>query len=217
VVERYGTDPSTYLENSEAAFKVMDTLITKGVIDNQGQLIQKVEDVTPASEKKVDFRSDIDKTSESKILAVVQKALDPTFTKLTERLDEIDSGLSSVYRKDLSKEVMEKHPELNKEDVSRLFGMSSSDQSKSLWEHAEVVVGIKREIKAEHEAEFAKAHGIDLEAYKNKLNEQTAEGGGATGVFPGKKFQFLRGRKGMRDKEAVSPMDAMVAHDKAQR
>lgn len=215
VVERYGTDPSTYLENSEAAFKVMDTLISKGVIDNQGQVIEKVVDVKPVEEK-VDFRSRTDKVSEDKITQVVMKALAPTIEKLTGRLDELDTGVGSIYRKDLSREVKAKHPELNDEDVSRLFGMASADTSKDLWAHADVIVGIKTELKAEHEAEFAKTHGIDLEEYRNKLKEQSAEGG-ASSMFSGKKMQFERGRKGLRDKDAVSPMQAMIEHGKAQR
>lgn len=215
VVDRYGTDPSTYLENSEAAFRVMDTLINKGVIDNQGQLIQKVVDVKD-KEDKVDLRPDADKLSEERLVGIVMKALKPKFEEFGTRLSEVDQGLSSVYRKDLQKEVITKHPELNEEDVSRLFGMATADKSKDLWGHAEVLVGIKREIKAEHEADFAKTHGIDLEAYRNKLKEQGADGGGAS-QFAGKRFQFDRGRKGLRDKDAVSPMQAMIEHGKATR
>lgn len=195
--EKFGMTPEEYVEQAEGAFGVMGNLISDGVIDNTGNLVKKTApDVKPP---------------------VIPPAQAPT--GLEQRLDKLEKVLASIpgefeslkqdqtymIRTDLQRQIQGKHPELNEDDVSRVFGIAMNDPKKgSVWQHAEAFVNQKTAMKADDRKKFAEEFGINLEQHdENKLRQASPEGAAAA-IIKGKKIKF-RPNKG---EDAVSPMQA---------
>lgn len=214
-VERYETDPDTYLQNAESAFAVMNLLMDKGIIDNKGELITKVETSTEDDDKKKLQIPGAEGTSE-KTADIVMKALAPNLEKLGERLDGLERGQSGLLRRGMKQDVQAKYPNFGDEDVARLMRIAQEDRRKGLWEHAEELDKGMQTGQAETRKKYAKEFDVDLEQFDaNKLKEQDAEGGGASIIAKGKKF-MLPGRqrrmKKVGDESVVDPAEATKEH-----
>jgi len=208
-VERYQTDPDTYLENAEAAFGVVNTLIEQGIVDDKGNLVEKkVPEVKPRG-----FAPPAGEPSGTpdKTLQIVMKALTPELEKFGKRLDGLEDGQAGLYRERLTKDVKAKYSDFDDEDISKLFGKASVGRD-SLWDIAEVMAGEKKIKQGQLREAHAKEFGINLEEHdRNKLQEQDADGG-VSAAFKGKKFMFRSRAKRTKDKDAVSPKEAMLEH-----
>ena len=214
-VERYETDPDTYLSNAENAFGVMNLLIEKGIIDDKGEPIEKKETPPSDDDKGRIFGTPDDKGTADKTAQIVMKALGPDLEKLGERMDGLEQGQSGLMRRSLKLDVQAKYPDFGDEDIARLVRISQEDQRKGLWEHAEDLDKGKKAGQAETRKGYAKEFGVNLDEFDaNKLTEQGAEGGGA-GLIEGKKVMFASRAKKLGIKDSVTPGEVTVSHFKA--
>lgn len=197
--EKYGLSPEEYVDRSEGAFATVVDLMQEGVLDNEGRRVEK----EPKDDKpKVDPLKTVGPKVDSKELDVVTKALD----QIEKRTRAVEEDNMNLMRKNLSIELQGKHPELNDDDVSRLFGIAMSDQKKNVWQHAEEFVGKKKEVGTKQEEAFAEKYGINLKEWnENKIKEQDAKGGGAAAILGKRKLSF---RAKSDDPDAVSPRRA---------
>lgn len=147
---RYGIDTEEYLRNSEASFVVMNQLIEKGVIDEQGNLVEKKGAEKAASALQV---SNVKTSGElPREIQVVLSA----FGKITERLDSLEESQSVIYRRNLEADVQSKFSNLESEDVTKLLAKAKADRGKSLWDHAKVMSEEKATRKTQEKTTLAK-------------------------------------------------------------
>lgn len=205
--EKYGLDPEEYVERAEGAFGTVVGLIDKEVLDEHGKLIEKKASGDDEPKKiAVDPAKATDTTpADSKELTLISETLE----KIEKRTERLESGQLNLMKKNLSSEILEKHPELNNEDVSRLFSIAMADQKKDVWQHAKELVGKKAEGDVVLREKFAKEFKIDLKEWdENKIREQDAEGGGGAAAVLGKKKLSFKAKPG--DPNATTPKDAMI-------
>jgi len=149
--------------------------------------------------------------SSDKAIASALESIGTNFSKFEKRLQKTEQMQHDFLRLNLQEKVLEKFPNLDEDDVSRVFGIAANDPlKKGLFEHAKAFEERKVLRNKELEKELAKKWGVNLEAFdENKLKEQGSEGGAAT-FFKGKKFSFKKGEN------AISPKKAMVEFFKKQ-
>ena len=123
--------PDDYLRNSEAAFAVMNTLIEKGVIDEEGNIIEKKASSGDGEAKKT-FLQNSGVTEVDKKLGTVLKAIQG----ITDEVNRLKEGQTNIYRRNISADVKRIHPNLNDNDISELLAISQADKSKSFFDHA---------------------------------------------------------------------------------
>jgi len=222
-IERYGTDPDTYLSNAEAAFGVMTELIGKGVIDDKGNVIKGKTagdgsgsgdnsggDFSQGSNQDDIFKGD-------KVSKIVAKVVETKLGGLVKQVEELTSGQAGLFRTQLKTTIQGKFPSFSNEDVSRLFGIASANPGKDLWTHAEEMAEKKKTGEQSSREKYAKEFGVNLESFdENQLREQNADGG-SVALFPGKDFKFSKRARRLGAKDSVSPKEAMIAHMKAQK
>jgi len=198
--EKYGLEPEDYVGRSEGAFATIVDLMEEGVLDEEGKRILKKEESDDSEKGKAKLLEKQKGKVESKGLDMVTEALDK-IEKRTQRLEE--DGLNFM-KKDLSREIRKKHPELGKDDVSKLFAVAMANPRKDVWQHAEEFAGKKKEGKVTTRAEYAKEFGIDLKEWdENKVNEQDANGGGAASILGERKVSFKKGKGSISPREAT--------------
>jgi len=212
--EKYKISPAEYLSQSEGAFAVISQLIDEGVIDQQGNIVKKAESGGEQKGKSVEEliaslqggktqEGQSEFTSEDKMLGVVNKALKSFEDGISKRLEGIENTQSDQIRLNVQDRLKLKHKDLTDEDVSKVFGLAMNDRKKSVWQHAEDIAKEREGRKADLRKGFAEEFGVNLEEFdRNKLKEQDAKGG-ASAVFPGKKFSFRQKGEGF-----VSPSEA---------
>ena len=143
---KYGVTDKEYLANAEASFALANALIEKGIIDQQGNIIEKT--TAPS----VTLMQKTTEPGVGKANEVVLAALN----KLTERLETLESGQSSMWKRTLEQDVKAQYPNLDPEDVPGILAKSKSDKSKSFWDHAQVVSKEKETRRKESETSAAK-------------------------------------------------------------
>jgi hypothetical protein len=217
---RYGIDTEEYLRNSEASFVVMNQLIEKGVIDEQGNLVEKKGGQQAAPVPQV---PNVDGSGKlPREMQVVLNALG----KVTERLDTLEESQSVIYRRNLEADVQSKFSNLESEDVTKLLAKAKADRGKSLWEHAKVMSEEKEGRKAQEKTTLAKEvlgvlikagivpegkldlEKLDLSALAKKDSKNDPPS------YEGKKFLFSNRKKVLKDRgvdvsKFSNPADAM--------
>lgn len=197
VLTQYGVNSDEYLRNSEAAFALANSLIQKGVIDEQGNIIEKKGGGGGEEEKKKFFAAGGD-TGTSKQLEVIAKALQT----LGSKVEQIEEGQSNLFRRNISRDVKALHPNLNDDDVSKLLAKAQADKTKGFWDHTQVFaqektagekaqkqVVVKEVVEILTKAGIIPEGKVDLAKLDlNALKEQSPEG--APPVYEGKKFMF---------------------------
>jgi len=223
---RYEMEPEEFLQQAVGGFTVINDLIEKKVIDAQGNLVDK----KVVNSKKSDLNSlfNLDDTGkdkipagDEKIAALVAKALEPFATEIKKSVGDVKNIQTSMIRDSYEKDILSKHPNLDHEDVSKVFGLAMQDRSKDIWTIAEAASKVKVEKSVDVEKAFAKAHGLNYdELVKNKaaeqdennLNEQDSKGGAAA-LVKGKQITFRT--RGIKDKEnVISPLEATQNYSK---
>lgn len=204
---KYGVDPDEYVARAEGAFATVVELIGDGVLDEEGKQVKKeVEDVDSDKDKKKVVTTKVDPTKDaaSKELEIVNKALGDA----NKRLGKLEEDNLSLMRKNLTGDLQKEHPELTKDDVSRIFGIAMNDQRKDVWQHAKDFVVLKKEGDAKTREAYAKEFNIDLKEFdENKVKEQDAKGGAAAVVLGKRKLSFKKGKK-----DAVTPREATLEY-----
>jgi len=210
--QKYGLDPEDYVGHAEGAFAAMSKLMEEGIIDKDGNIVQKKsENVNDPDGKKdpTGLASPANLTevqAQLKELSVMKKALDD----IHQKIGSLEEDQTRILRMNLHKEIQSKHSNLSDEDVSKLFTIAMHDPKKSIWQHAEEMEKGKKETEAQIRAKYAKEFGISLEEFDaNKVLEQDAKGGGAAAILGGKKLSFNAKEN---DPKAVTPRKAMLEY-----
>lgn len=198
--EKFGMTPEEYVAQAEGAFGVMGNLIDDGTIDNTGAKIVKTAPIVPADDKSFNLQP-----APSKVEERVEK-LEKLLSSIPGEFESLRQDQTHILRSDLQRQVQSKHPELNDDDVSRIFATAMNDPKKeNVWQHAEKFVVKKTALRADDREKFATEFGIDLKQHdENKLRQASPEGAAAH-IVKGKKLSFKRDSK---DADSVSPMQA---------
>lgn len=220
ILTQYGVSAEDYLKNSEASFALANSLISKGVIDDQGNLIEPEEGVKPGDKTIIPVVPVVPAdTVVTKQLATIEKAI----IKLGGKIETVEDGQSSLYRRNVNKDVKDAHPGLNDDDVSKLLGIAQADKSKGFWDHAETMAKekstneevqvntiAKTVVETLVKAKIIPEGKVDLESFNlNKLKEQDPAAAGP--VYEGKKFMFSSRKRKLGDsaKDFVAPSEGM--------
>lgn len=223
ILTQYGFDPSRegaeeYLRNSEAGLALANQLIEKGIIDNEGTVIEK----KPSDEKPVAdparFQMPVE-LGASKQFETIAKALE----KVAGRMDTLEEGQSNIYRRNIERDVKTDYPNLSDEDISRTLALAQADRSKGFWDHIKQVsegksakeaevkgATVKETVEVLMKAGVIPEGRIDLDKLDLSALE-TQEPGGLAPNFEGAKFMFKsrQRRLGKGAEGTVNPSSAM--------
>lgn len=205
--------------NVDGAYTVLNNLLEAGVINENGELVESSSskgDKLKGKEGERDLDDVLNaqnfakQKGSQKMNDLVQEALQGALEPLQKKLSEISDVQTSMLRKDVAREIQAKHPELDNEDVERVFGTAMHDKSKSIWQIAEARAESKKAKLGSFEEEFAKKYGLDLEELRKKQAEendpnkvkQGGKEGGSSVLSEGKKITLRRGVK-----DGVHPKD----------
>lgn len=203
--DRYGVDADTFADKSEAALDVLGGLIEQGYLDAQGNVVSKSAD-PPTDPPKDSPLPPGNAGAPSEDL----KALQAQYAGLQGTMEELKKDTASIIRKSIGESIKSKFPDLDDDDVVKTLNVAFQDRSKNPFEHAQDISKKKIQLREEQRKEFAKEHGIDLDAY-NKRKSQDPDGGiGA--VIKGKKIVF--NPKGPNE---ISPADAEAEWQEMQK
>jgi len=210
----YGLSPEDFAQQAIAGLTVVSSLIDKGVINNQGELVAPPK--TKSKEDEGDELEDIfnlkpakKKTGDDALQTAVAKALEGInsrlndFGKQIQGVSELQTGLiHSTYEK----EIIAKFPTLDKEDVNKVFALAKGDRTKTVWDHAKAVAEAKGQTISSIQRAFAEKHGLNYEdlVKAKELNEQGAKGGFHPLIAEGKKISFKPG------KDNIAPVDLAI-------
>lgn len=134
VLLQYGVDVNDYLRNSEASFAVVNQLIEKGIIDDQGNVLEKKaeEDNKGNIIKQDDSQRN---TSGGKATKTILDAL----TKIAGRIESLEEGQSGIYRRNIEADVKSKYPDLESGDITQILARAKADRGRDFWDHAKTV------------------------------------------------------------------------------
>jgi len=213
VLTQYGVGADEYVRNSEAAFAIANSLIEQGIIDEQGNVVQKKTEPAPRpSEGNLGFKFLQGDTKPSKELEVIAAAL----KTIGARVEKLDEGQANIYRRNIKRDVQAIHPDLDDSDISKLLATAQHDKSKNFWDHAEALAGVKSANIKQTEKSYVKSTietlikigaikegTIDLEKLDsldlNSLKESDPSGGAP--IYEGKKFMFQSRRRRLGKKQ----------------
>jgi len=209
VTSRYNVDADTYLHNAEASLAVVSELISKGIIDETGKLVdRKVE--TPAAPI-VPTTPIVPGASRAD--ATAMKALEDfhsKFSKMEQDLNQLREDNVGLMRLRISDQLAQKFPELDEQDISRVIATAySSGSKKPVMEVAQEMVASKKGWLESQEKAWAERYGLNYEDLQKRKQfiEQGPEGG-IGGLVAGKKISFSKDKK---DPNAVTPREATKA------
>jgi len=196
MAEKYGIDPKDLMEQADGAFSRIHELVEMGVLDKEGNVLVgekggKAKTETPLYTESPQGFTGGKEISEDRFLGIVEKALNP----MAERLRLLEEDNARLVRMKVEGDLMSKHPELDAEDVARLFARTRMDRSKNIWDHAKEMAEGKKSSKQKMKEELAKELGVDLKQWneRNALKEQDAKAISA-GVLGGKRVSFKKGK-----------------------
>jgi hypothetical protein len=209
----YDLSPEEFVEQSTGAFSVISSLIEAKVIDSNGRLLPKQ---TQEPEQKSDLSKVINKDkgldlkgTDPKILEVIQ-ALSTQVKGLSEKLESTEATQTSLIRQKFSGEIKASYPNLDDDDISRVFAnaMQLKNQGKKveLLGVAKLTSDAKQLKQVQLEKDFALRHGLNYDELvkqknENLLNEKSNEPASAV-ILKGRKISFNPG------KDTVSPKAA---------
>ena len=186
--EKLGLEPDELLSQAMGSFSVVNDLMKAGIIDEEGNVVQqKQKDV---KDDKLDLEklrasqpkggSNVDEIV-TKALGSIKEEMKPLLAGL-EELRHVQSGM---IREKLEEKLVAKHPELNEDDVAKVFRIALSDKTKDLWTVAKGVAEERGERDKKVLKAYAEKHGLDFEkleaerAEALRLKEKGPEGGAA--------------------------------------
>lgn len=205
ILEKHNLSAEDYLQQTEGAFRVLNQLVDKGLIDEEGNILDK----TPVKDKDKDLDLNLNMNQNNQVPEVVNKrfeAIEKAIKGLPEGMSNLQGEMAKTQRLIIADKVQAEYPDLSVNDVTRLFALAKSDPTKSLKQHAEAMVETKKATKAAEREEYAKEFGVNLKEFDaNRLNEQDGSGG-AGAMIVGKKLKL---RKSKTDGDDVmTPLEA---------
>ena len=215
IASKYGVDPEVYLGQAEGALSVIGQLIEEKIIDNEGNVIKKREKDAPKPPAGGDdpleriLRGQGDGGQEPPkgpdVEKLVLQAVQPLMKQIEDKVSELSGIQAGMLREEYTRRIKEKHPELEGDDISRIFGALQAGKVNDVWEAAKVVAEQKKERMAALRKKFADEWGVDLKKLEDENKLKEADGKGAAGVIgEGKKITFNpSGDDGVTPKEAA--------------
>lgn len=220
VLTQYGIKPEEYLQNSEASFALMNQLISEGVIDEQGNIVEKGKGGDKAPVVPPKTPADGGGSGGDKASQVVLDAL----TKIGERIDKLEDSQTNIYRRNINRDVKAVHSNLSDDDISKVLAVAQADRSQSFWDHAKAASETKATKEHQERLDHAKStiklltkvgvleegkvdlEKLDLAALENFKPEDVPP------VHEGKKFMFgsrMRKLGKTKDSDFTQPGDGM--------
>lgn len=204
---KYSIEPEQYVQHAEGAIATMSNLIDAGVIDQQGNVIDKK--VVVDSSKNVSLTKEENNPAQEALTKI-----QATLGGIIKRIEQVEEDTNQTTQIELERTVQGKYPDLDKGDVSRLLGIAMKAPEKGLWQHAEEMSERKKDWKVGLRKSYAKEFDVNLDEFDaNKLKEQDSEGG-ATVVLGGRKLSFNAKKS---DPNTITPKQAMTEFLRKQR
>ena len=198
---KFDMNPEVFVGQAEGAFDVIANLIDAGVVDDQGNIIQK-----ETVQKKADVsfsntnQGGASTSSDDKMLSVINQVLEP----LTKKFEALERDQMHLTRLRVNDTINGKFDNLDERDMSEIFATAGADKTKTLMQHAESISKKKGDNLLEQKRALAKELGVNYDEFTaNALREQGSDGG-AAGLFKDKKISFKKG------KDSLSPKAAMA-------
>lgn len=224
---KYNLDPAGLVENADGAFILTNRLIEEGIIDPSGKVLvsktapkgkgKETNDPPPDDDEDLDALLE-EKGSKStpgkaqKLEAIIQKALKGSIEPLSKTLEELTTVQTGMLRDRWEQRIKEKFPNLESDDVSRVFRVAAEDKKHSLLEIAEAASKQKSTAMDSLRKKHAEEFGINLEEFdRNKLQEKGSEGGAAI-LAQGRKFSLSKRRMQDSGGKLVDPKDASLEY-----
>jgi hypothetical protein len=223
--QRYGVSPIDFVRQAEGSFAAVSDLIDKKIIDEQGNLLQKgalgddegdddllallgVKETPPQGPAATPPGAPPGAGKTKALLRAFQEIKGST-GQLAREVEQLKKDNAALLRYNLATKLQASFPELVEEDVNLVLERARGDRTKSLAEHAKLVVEKRRSVEDQARKALAKQLGIeDLDNHLNSLKQQK-EGGIGT-MFQGKKISFKP-----KDANSVHPREAAEAYLKA--
>ena len=225
---KYNLDPEGLVQNADGAFSLTNRLIEEGIIDPSGKVLvsktapkakgKGTEDLVPDEDDDELAALLDDKTPKGtpgkaqKLEAMIQKALKSTVEPLSKTLEELTTVQTGMLRDRWEQRIKEKFPNLESDDVSKVFRVAAEDRKHSLLEIAEAASKQKSTVMETLRKKHAEEFGINLEEFdRNKLQEKGSEGGAAV-LAQGRKFSLSKRRMQDSGGKLVDPKDASLEY-----
>jgi len=191
--EKLGLEPDELLGQAMGSFSVVNDLMKAGIIDEEGNIVEKKAVVPELG--KVPFVPKPEPkggTSVDEIVAKVLGAIDEKWKPISDGLEDMKHVQSGMIRERLEERIKVRHPDLNEDDVAKVFRIALSDKRKDLWEVAKGIAEERAGADTKLIKAYAEKHGLDFDKLiaereeALKLKEKGPEGGAAF---------FLKGKK----------------------
>lgn len=223
-MEQYQLDAETLIGQSKGAFETIGNLIDAGLINENGEVIQKKagDGKDGGDDFLTNFQasgegggSDIGKLLEgerSKTEAIVQKALEP-FEGMATTIERLSKDNTRLIRLEVARRLTGDHPNLSEEDTSRIMAIASADGTKSVKQHASDYVEKKKGAAEKTREAYAKEFNVDLAEFDKANARKEQDSKGASGLAEGKKFSFSRRDRGKSQEDNLAnPGDAAAEY-----
>lgn len=214
IANKYGVDPTNYLAQAEGALGVISELIDKGVINEKGEIVQSSNKSSDADKKSSDPSLDdlfgqpdeISGKKASSVEEIINKALKPQIEGLAAKMDQLAEIQAGMIREDYGRKIKNAFPNLDDEDISRVFAAYQNDRAVGLMDHAKKVSEKKEAYLNQLKKQYAEKWGVDLEKVesKNENEVKDAAKGGAGVLFKGKKFSMRESGEGVISPKAAA-------------
>jgi len=215
-IARYELEPEEFLDQALGSFRVINELMTAGIIDAQGNIIK------PGDKKTDDKDGDfpwVDKDGPKgkpspRATDVADKALESinaTVSQAMEKLERLEKIQTGLIHSSYQDKILTKHPELTPEEADEVLARAMNEGKKSVWQYAEDKVKEKQTTIESLQRKFAEEHGLNYEELvqrKKQLNDpgQKGPGPGEPPLPKGKKISFRKGE------DVVDPFEASQAY-----
>jgi len=221
MAKTFNLDVGEFAQQGLAALRVVNDLISNGVIDETGKIVEKPQDDKGDVKGKGDGGEgggdddlDLDdlfkldkgdgkegggKKVSAKLQETMQRLIAPlneTIDTLNKRLEKSEALTTGILEQDFTNKIIAKFPNLAPADVKNVFVSARADRTKTLMDHAEEASRAKVAQVAEIEKSFAERYGLSVEQLnENMLREQETKNG-APPAKEGVKITFRKGVKG---------------------
>lgn len=210
VAAKYDIDPEGYLGQAEGALGVISELIEKGIINEKGEIVQQMNEPRKDDKKGQDSLDDLfgkKQEPQSQGASNVEEIVAKAMAGITAKMDQLAEIQAGMIREDYGRKIKQSFPDLDDDDISRVFASYQRDRSIGLMDHAKKLAEKKGAFVSSLKEQLAKEWGVDLEKLEKEKSENDindAEGKGGAGVlFKGKKFSMRQSGD-----DYVSPKEA---------
>lgn len=203
---RHGVSVDQVIAESESAFAVMGTLLEKGILDSQGNIVEPVAKTVTTMQTQVkpnDQNQDHNKqnTDETKIAQLVDAKLAPLLAQIKQLAQNSDHLTSFA----LKTELRRVYPTITDAQMGQAVARSGQDRTKTILQHAKDIVGEDEGADLAREKAILAKHGIDI----NDLPQQGGDSG-AGALVKGQKISFKRGKDSKTPRELTEKYFNMV-------